>query len=989
MRNRDLRRAASVIALVAGLATQPAIAGEATTSRGGQAEATPDAAQPGQKDQTSPSTAAQQVPTTPAPAAGVTTPATANEIVVTGTHLASSGFTAPTPVTVVGAEQIQQEAATNIADVLGQLPSFRAQSSPATTAIFINNAGANLADLRGLGANRTLVLVDGRRFVAGTTSGGGFSPSATVDLNMIPTSLIKRTEVVTGGASANYGSDAVAGVVNLILDTDLTGIRGTIQKGISSRGDNSDLYLSLAGGTDFAGGRGHIVIGGEYDNNKGVGDCYSRSWCAEAYNTIPVVGPARAANDLPAQVILPHTIPVATWGGVITSGPLRGVAFAPNGSIYQHDFGTFYGAGIFQSGGGEDPENAFYNGFLLVAPVKRYSLMAHGTYQLTDNIEAFVEGNIAHVKATTIGAQPRFVGPQIVIHRDNAYISPELATLMDANGVTSFVLNRIGEDFGHQVGLVTRDLYRGAVGLKGDINASWRWDAYYQYGETDYHQEGNNVAITGNPAIPLSGNFYNAVDAVRDATGNIVCRATLTNPSNPYVQGCIPINIFGQNNWDPAAKGYSFGNAIQDTKLTQNVAALNVQGDLFDLPGGPLALAVGGEYRVEDVSGTADPISSELRFYTSPGSGISGPAIKVKEGYVELGAPILADVPFAHTLSLNGAYRYTDYSTSGGVSTWKVGAVWEPIRQLRFRVTRSRDIRAPNFFELYNPTVSSFQNVFDPENGGQQFLVSTRSGGNPNLKPEKADTFTAGVVISPIGSLRLSLDYYDITLNGAISTVGAQTIVTGCSGGNVQYCGFVQRDPAGMLAIVTNPYLNVSKLKSRGLDIEGSYSTQVGPGDLSIRALATRLFKYDPIGDGQNRAGMNGSPVSVPSGLPKWNVNGYLTYSLSPVTAGLEVRYISSGIYNVALIGPGQAGYDPSLPNSVSNNHVPAKTYVNLNASVDVLGSGARKVQVFGVVDNLFDVDPPNQMPSSFAVTNPALYDVVGRTFRFGVRFAY
>jgi len=287
-------------------------------------------------------------------------------------------------------------------------------------------------------------------------------------------------------------------------------------------------------------------------------------------------------------------------------------------------------------------------------------------------------------------------------------------------------------------------------------------------------------AITGNPSIPLSGNFYNAIDAVRDPTsGNIVCRTTLTNPTNPYVLGCTPINIFGQNNWNPAAKGCAFGNAIQDTKLTQKVAAVNVRGDLFQLPGGPFAVAFGGEYRVEDVSGTADPISSELRFYTSPGSGISGPAMNVKEGYVEVGAPILAEVPFAHTLSLNGAYRYTDYFTSGGVSTWKVGLVWEPIRQVRFRVTHSRDIRAPNFVELYNPTLSSFQNVFDPLDGGQQFLVSTRSGGNPDLQPEKAGTFTAGLVISPTSNLRLSVDYYDITLNGAISTVRAQTIVTG------------------------------------------------------------------------------------------------------------------------------------------------------------------------------------------------------------------
>src|SRR5690606_30961105 len=230
--------------------------------------------------------AAQDATTPEAPEAESAEAAAEDQIVVTGSRIARSGFTAPTPVTVLGQEQISRQGTSNIAQVLSEIPAFRPQSTPATTAIFVSNLGASTADLRGLGGNRTLVLIDGRRVVASTVAGGSFTPANTVDLNLVPSSLLERVEVVTGGASAAYGSDAVAGVTNLIINRNLEGLRSTLQYGVSEVGDNEEYLMSVAYGTRFADGRGRFVAGAEYVDNEGTGDCYTRAWCAESYNTI-------------------------------------------------------------------------------------------------------------------------------------------------------------------------------------------------------------------------------------------------------------------------------------------------------------------------------------------------------------------------------------------------------------------------------------------------------------------------------------------------------------------------------------------------------------------------------------------------------------------------------------------------------------------------------------------------------------------------------
>lgn len=902
--------------------------------------------------------------------------ASADAIVVTGSRIARDGFKTATPVTIVGAEAINRQAATNIADVLNQLPAFRPQATPATTAIFIGNAGANLADLRGIGAQRTLVLVDGRRFVPGTVAGSGNAPGFTVDLNMIPTALIARSEVVTGGASAAYGSDAVAGVVNLILDKDLTGVKLSGQSGFSDRGDNIEYSGSLATGTRFAEGRGHVLFGGEYVKSKGVGDCYERSWCGD-YEYGPVGNPIPQVNGLPRQILLPNVRPsLASYNGLITAGPLAGTEFLPDGSTFQHDYGTYYGVPIFQSGGSIDPKHGFYDEFPLKSPVERYNLLGRLSYEFSPVLTAVLEASYGHIKGTTIGAQTRNLG-DITIYRDNPFLPAAVAARMDAAAVTSFRFGRIGNDLGHSYGSVERDTYRIVAGGNGELGAGWKWDAYYQYGQTDYAQRGYNTR--------KNREFFLATDAVRDlATGDIVCRSTLTNPGN----GCAPLNLFGENNFSAAAHDYAYGTVRQDTKLTQHVAAFNIQGDLFQLPGGALAVATGVEYRVEDVQGASDPDSAANNFYTSPGSGITGPATKVKEGYVEVAAPLASDVAFARFLELNGAVRLTDYSTSGSEVTWKLGAVWEPIEGVRLRATRSRDIRAPNFFELNNPVIASFQFLVDPLGSGGSSLTAVTLSGNPALQPEKADTFTAGVVLSPSSRLRFAVDYYDIKLDGAISTLGGQTILNRCASGATELCALVNRDGAGNLLSVDNTRLNLNQVKTRGLDLEASYTMPAGAGDLSLRLLGTYVFDLITVDSSgsTDRAGQNGSPVSQESGVPDFIGTAYLNYAENAWQGGVEVRYISAGLYDVTKIGPHQDGYAPTLPNSISDNKIGSYWYVNANLAFNVWEGEKRKAQLFGRVDNLLDKDPPNNIPSSYGVTNPVLYDVVGRTYKIGMR---
>lgn len=898
--------------------------------------------------------------------------AAGGDIVVTGSRIARDGFNAPTPVTALGSEQFQLRAPTTIGDALATIPSFRGGGNATSSGVNSRGGGVISADLRGLGPTRTLVLVDGRRFI-GTGSGAG--NDGVVDLKLIPTMLVQQVEVVTGGASAAWGSDAVAGVVNFILRDEMEGIEGTIQTGISSRGDNQEYRVALATGQSFADGKIHLVMGGDFVKNEGIGNQYTRDWGRLEYGLI--TNPNYATNGLPNFIISPNVRPASmTPGGLITTGPLRGLEILPNGQTRQFNFGTIFGANMI---GGDNQGNHLSNTSILRAPMQSITGMAKLKWEVSPAFEPFVEANLGFSKVGGISQQPRDAGT-LTIQRDNAYLPQSVRDLMVANNLQTITVGRLSNDSGGLELHGRNRLFRGVVGAKGDLGGSWRWDAYYQFGR-------NHYTVKAGPNNRIVANWRNAIDAV-ESNGAIVCRSTLTNPAN----GCKPINIFGDGS--VVVNDYAFGTATFDVVNKQHVAAANLNGDIFETWAGPVSLAVGAEYRKETIDGDSDAISQALQangtrggFQLANQPPITG-SYDLWEAYAEAVVPLLRDSPLGRSLDLNGAVRRTDYSISGVVTTWKAGLSYEPFDGLRFRATRSRDIRAPNLQELFSqPGGAGFTNIFDPV-AGQTVQVREIQTGNLGLSPEKADTWTVGLVAQARSlGLSLSVDYYDIKVDDVISNISGNLTANRCFAGQTEFCQYVNFNPDGTINAVRLPFLNLNAFKTSGVDFELKYDTGLWGGDFSARALGTYVDKLVTV-DATGTTDRVGKVTSFnrTSGVPHFMGSLDLTYKGDGWLLNALTRFVGQSKFDPALTeGAGAA-------NTINKNSVPAYAYLSMTAQVDIdVGSG-KEAQMFLTVDNLTDTRPPFVPSGSVGgaaetSTTPAFYDVIGRSFKIGLRF--
>jgi len=910
------------------------------------------------------------------PPANPVTPETLQEVTVTGSHITNPGFTAPTPVTVLGQQRVDELGITNVGDALNQLPSFRALVTPATQQAVGGNIGSRQLDLRGLGATRTLVLVDGQRFVPSTAIG-------TVDVNLIPSILVERTEVVTGGASAAYGSDAVAGVVNFILDNKLEGFKGDLQYGISQRSDDKDTTASMAFGTSFAGGRAHFIGALEYDNNKGMGDCYTRSaWCP---NEQLVSNSPAGYGGLPASLrVGPDGAGNLGFDGLINAGPLRGTTFNSNGTLRSFQYGQIFGTNlnpVFMLGGEGSSPNGYLSGILMMPPVNRKNAYARFDVNFSDSVKGSLALSYGGVDGMVVGSLAR---GNFTINRDNAYLPAELGTEMDANGLTSVSLGREFGDLGGSVDYSRNQTYRAVASLQGVITSSWSWDAYYEYAQNRFEQN-----YTGDVVMSRLTNAINAVNV----NGSIVCAANAVTQTAP---GCVPFNVFGAGNSSAAADAYVAPSGYQTDNTTENVVSANLHGDVFDLPAGPASVATGVEYRSDRMSGSADALSTANAFWSFNGKAINGQQ-NVKEVYGEAVVPVLKDAPFARKLELNGAVRRTYYdrsspdagSSSTNATTWKGGLVYKPVDELLFRATRSLDIRAPNLTELFGPVALTRTTIIDPKAGGNQIQVNDLNGSNPLLQPEKADTTTIGVVFTPqawnwLKPLQLSADWFNIDINGAIATYGAQNIVNQCAAGVTALCQYVTRDANGVLTQLEDVNQNVNQMVVRGLDVEAGYGTDLGAwGALDYHLYLTRYFEYSTTTAAGtiDRAGQTGYRPGTVTGVPDYILDGLITWKVDRVTLGVHGHFIPRGIFDVTLVGPGEPGYDPTKANSIANNNVASSFLVDLSGSLQV----SKNVEVYAVIDNLFDRDPPLDA-SAQGGTNQVYFDPVGRYFKMGVR---
>jgi outer membrane receptor protein involved in Fe transport len=634
--------------------------------------------------------------------------------------------------------------------------------------------------------------------------------------------------------------------------------------------------------------------------------------------------------------------------------------------------------------------------FPLRAPSQYYSAFSHTDFDITDKLTATFEASYSRVKGGPTGGSAAGDINTLVIQRENAYLAPAMLGAMTTAGVTNFTMSRYNREVGPIVATSDNTTVRGMFGLKGELSEKWAWDAYYQYGETK-----------GKAFIKNDRNltkWYQALDAVM-VNGKIVCAATQPNGTiatrvdgasvtlnrfNAAAAGCIPNNLFGAGNANPDAIKWAVGTAWQTRKITQESAALNVRGDLVDLWGaGPISSAFGVEYRKDHAEGDADLLSQAGTWQTQAGNVLGNTGQDVKEAYAEFNIPLLKDMAFAKSLEFDAAGRYTDYSLAGAARTWKLGLVYKPDDQVMVRVTRSSDIRAPSAAELNPVSTRTFLNVNDGARGF--YFVDIFLGGNPNLKLERADTTTYGFVLEPsfIPNFRFSADYYDISVAGAVDILTGQQTVNACAGGNAFVCGLITRNGAGAITSINARYQNLNALVSKGVEIVADYTIdmdKISSGlkstlDLSLSATFTDdLSTTDAFGVTTQYTGWTGNPGTIQNffGVPKWRYNVLATYSDGPWSASLNGRYVGPGVYDPTKIGPGQAGYSPTLPNSIDYNHVESRFYVDLTGKLNV----TENMQLFGSVVNVADKDPPRLR----LYGNPVLFDGIGRRFTVGVR---
>lgn len=929
------------------------------------------------------------------------------DIIVTGSRIRRPELDSPNPIISIGAQDLQQSGSTNITDFLTGLPALAGSSTSRDNSgdrAGIGATGLNLLDLRNLGTDRTLVLVDGRRHVAGVPG------SQAIDINTIPTDLVQQVDVLTGGSSAIYGADGVTGVVNFVLKKNFEGISARAQAGISERGDGGQQLFSITAGRNFAGGRGNVAIAYEYGNDDRV----------ESKDREYLRGPNRYGFYRNPNY-------VANTPGSYLYIPTRDVRYpdtARNGAVDVTDDGLpeFTGTGAawdpgspipggYTVGGSSTPVADYGND--LSPKVERHVVNVLGHFDFSDSVQVYAEGKYANIKSFSLG-QPTW-DYYLFIPEDNPYIPASIRAAIDP-AMGGVLVTRDDLDLGQRGENITRETWRGVLGVRGDITDSMRYDVSYVYGRTNVTSHYVNDIY--------DDRFFAAIDAVSDGNGGVTCRVNLDpawTPYQPYSDystrdltspttfqpgACAPINLFGEGQ-SQAGLDFIHASTTDRSSIEQHVVSASVSGELFALPGGNLGYAVGAEYRRESSSFVPDPIAQQGLTFTNALSPTRG-SFDVKEAFAEVRLPLLKDLPFVHSLELGGAARFSDYSTTGSSWTWKVDGSWSPIRDIRFRGTYSKAVRAPNIGELYSGASQTFEFFQDPCDKVRIDLgkptraancvallgasgltpaqaadfedlrttnISGFQGGNPNLTEEKATTWTVGTVIQPrfLPGFSLAVDWYDITLNNAINTVGAQQLAELCvdqADINNVFCSAITRQQGtGLINGFTVAPQNVANFRTSGLDVNLNYR---------LRTANLGTFNLFVIGNYLKSLQFIGTPGAEPTDslrtvrAPEFQVTGDISWTKGPFTLNYGLSWADK-----------QRRFDADTIAGNPNYVAPEYVFYKQRWVHDVYGAVTiDKFQLFGGVNNLTD-----QQPDVGTATYPV--DARGRSFYAGVRFGF
>ena len=1008
-----------------------------------------------------------------------------NDIVVTGSRITTPNIASTAPITTVSAQEIQATATVSVGDVLNDLPQLQSTFSQANSTRFLGTSGLNLLDLYGLGTQRTLVLVNGRRHVGSDILNNAVSP----DVNTFPTDLIERVDITTGGDSALYGSDAIAGVVNFVLKDHYDGIQLRTQGSISQHGDAGAYYGSLLVGKNFAQGRGNIAVNLEYARQNilyasdrkdlqrasgfvTVDSDQAQFGTTQPNNTINSDGNPDAVfyRDIRSGTLAAGGLFAASGGANALCGRDKdgraftcNYLFQPNGTLVPQT-GTRVGlAGGTAATPSATPAGSFIGGngdtrregqlIQILPQLDRYSANLIGHFAISDAFVPFIEAKYVRTESFGQGSNgPAFTtGGTIdgLIERprlDNPYLSAQARTVITnaliaggANaaaitGATRFSLRKNYVDLGIRSEAARRETYRIVGGVRGDFNDDWHYELSGNYGE--FHEQ---TTVLGNIN---QQRFLLALDSATNAAGQIVCRSQLPgaagttaannaagvtgDPSNLIgadVAACVPLNPFGSGSISAASRNYIVQDTTSRGKITQLDITGFVSGDLsqlFELPGGPIGFAVGGEYRRETNYYRQDPlVEAGYTFYNAIAR-FTPPAFEVKEAFGEVRLPLLKDLPFAADLTLTASGRYSDYNGQAGrVGTYTFGGTYAPIRDIVIRGTYSRAVRAPNLSELYSPQSQNFATVGDPCSAinianGTQFRAANclaagipasydyryagsleiLSGGNPDLDVEKSDSYTAGILLQPraIRGLSLSVDYYRNVVNNVITSVSAQGILDNCYDSptlNNPFCGSFQRVGAGQTGpngeeqfrviegSLLQSVLNFAKLRIRGINATVNYQHKIGSVDVNSSVSYTHQLENTSFTDpAQPDFGDNLlNEVGVPKDAVNWNINA----DFGPVFTNIQMRYLGSMAVGAVENHEAFQGRPAQNLDDYDTPFYPDIFYVDARLGFNIPGGG----NFYIGADNLTDRKPP--FGSTGIGGGTGIYEPVGRRFYAGV----
>ena len=934
------------------------------------------------------------------------------EIVVTGSRIARPDLTSSSPVAQVGAQELKQSGVVNTENLLNTLP----QAVPGITSTVNNGSnGTATVNLRGLGSNRTLVLVDGKRQTP-TTQGGS------VDLNLIPPALIKRIDVVSGGGSAVYGSDAVAGVVNFVLKNDFEGMEFTAGYSDTDKGEAPIYSSDLTIGANFADRKGNVVLSLGYNKREALtqakrGGMLSTAWGDNATKTGLV--PSGSGSNEPGQVGAFVAGKFITLPGVANNAA-NAALFLTDGNVRLYNSAT-------------DTYNFAPTNYVQT-PQERFSVTSMASYEIKPGLTAYAKGNfvnsqvVTQLAATPVGSRTfrfsldnnPFLTPAAKaalnsLGSSTAYTIPASSswtagTFVDAdangNGIydtVTGVFNRRLSEVGPRISKFNFFGYQMQLGLKGDISAiNGGFDIYYQYGNT----HGSNSLI-GDTSL---ARIQQALLLNAAGTGCL-------DPSG----GCVPINLFGQGNISKAAADFIKTRINSSQDYEQQYGGFSINGDtanMFSLPAGPIGFAVGAEYRAEEFAflPSQDLATGNLTgFNASPP--VSG-RFDVYEGYAEVLVPLLKDLPLIKALDLELAGRTSDYTGQPHpVKTWKVAGSWKVFDDLMLRASYNKAIRAPSIGDLYAPQSNGFPTATDPcsargaptaairqacinsgvaasvvglINANQQ--TQTLSGGNPNLRPEEGKTFTAGFAYTPswLPGFSMTADYFDIKINDAIASFGgsASNVMNVCYGTlvngnpNSPYCQAIRRLANGSIDFVSLTAQNVATITTAGFDVGVTYRTTLEKlglpdwGSLTFRSLYTNTWDStttpDEISAPVKCADKFGTRCGNPT--PRHKLRSTMNWTKDQ----FGVNIVWSHLDDVNDDAPGTV---------YTVERIGAKNYWDLSGDWSVTDNVAFTAGVRNLTQESYPILGGNASPSNSGY--PAAYDVLGRMFFINARLRY